>query len=247
MPRYRKTELERAVRQSRSYAETLRRLGMCSTGGNWLTLKKWIAEWELSTSHFDAHAASIAGLRREARPLEEILVEGSSYNRGTLKRRLYDSQLKQRVCELCGQGESWQGKPMSLILDHANGVSDDNRIENLRIVCPNCAATLETHCGRRNRRSVEPLECARCGAEFTPKSRGQRYCSRECGQRAPRRAGPRPAERKVQRPPHAQLVVEVRQLGFLGTGRRYGVSDNAIRKWLRQYEREAAAREERAA
>jgi len=40
---------------------------------------------------------------------------------------------------------------MSLILDHINGKRDDHRIENLRILCPNCAATLETHCGRKNR------------------------------------------------------------------------------------------------
>jgi hypothetical protein len=40
---------------------------------------------------------------------------------------------------------------MSLIIDHINGVGDDNRLENLQIVCPNCAATLDTHCGRKNR------------------------------------------------------------------------------------------------
>jgi HNH endonuclease len=40
---------------------------------------------------------------------------------------------------------------MALILDHINGVRDDNRLENLRIVCPHCAATFETHCGRKTR------------------------------------------------------------------------------------------------
>ena len=49
-----------------------------------------------------------------------------------------------RRCELCGQTESWRGRTMALILDHVNGVPTDNRLENLRIVCPNCAATLDT-------------------------------------------------------------------------------------------------------
>lgn len=52
------------------------------------------------------------------------------------------------------------------------------------------------------------------------------------------RGRPVPARRKVDRPPYPHLVREVNALGYLATGRRYGVSDNAIRKWLRQYERE---------
>ena len=76
---------------------------------------------------------------------------GSTYGRQHIKRRLLAEGLKEPRCELCGQGEIWQGKPMSMILDHINGVRDDHRLENLRMVCPNCAATLDTHCGRRNR------------------------------------------------------------------------------------------------
>jgi hypothetical protein len=71
---------------------------------------------------------------------------------------------------------------MSLILDHINGVADDNRLENLRIVCPNCAATLDTHCGR-NTAMVDERTCARCGVDFRAKYGSQRYCSRECGSR----------------------------------------------------------------
>jgi hypothetical protein len=80
-----------------------------------------------------------------------VLVERSSYPRKDVKRRLFAEGLKEPRCELCGQGEIWRGRPMAMILDHINGVRDDHRLQNLRIVCPNCAATLDTHCGRRNR------------------------------------------------------------------------------------------------
>ena len=76
-------------------------------------------------------------------------MEGSSYQRARLKERLFDAGLKERACELCGQGEIWHGRRMSLILDHVNGIADDNRLENLRVVCANCNATLDTHCGKQ--------------------------------------------------------------------------------------------------
>jgi hypothetical protein len=61
---------------------------------------------------------------------------------------LATSGLLDARCKLCGQDERWHGRRMSLVLDHINGVSNDTRLENLRMVCANCAATLDTHCGR---------------------------------------------------------------------------------------------------
>jgi hypothetical protein len=235
--RHSAAEISAAVAASRSWAEALRQLGYCQSGGNWKTLKKRVAELGISTAHFNPYAASREALRSGPKPLEEILVGASTYNRTALKRRLYEAGLKPPRCELCGQDEFWRGKRIALILDHANGVRDDNRLENLRIVCPNCAATLDTHCGRKNREPLLPVDCLRCGRSFVSKNRGQRYCSRECGSRWDRMGLNRPGARKVGRPPHEQLLREVDQLGYLAVGRKYGVSDNAIRKWLREFER----------
>ncbi|MBA3840011.1 MAG: HNH endonuclease, partial [Thermoleophilaceae bacterium] len=80
--------------------------------------------------------------KRKAITLDELLVENSDCSRSYVKKRLFEAGLKEKHCEVCGQDELWHGRTMSLILDHVNGVSDDNRLENLRIVCPNCAATL---------------------------------------------------------------------------------------------------------
>ena len=238
-PRFTEDQLRAAIAAARSWAETLRLLRYRSAGGNWKTLQKYAALWDISTDHFDPYAASVEGLRRSHKrsiPLAEVLVENSTYGRAHVKRRLLDEGLKARRCESCGQGEHWYGRKLALILDHVNGVPNDHRLENLRILCPNCAATLDTHCGRKNRRP--PRQCAFCGSDFRPRYRKQRYCSRDCGQRVAWTN--RKSQRKVERPPYEQLLAEIKATSYRAVGRTYGVTDNTIRKWVRQYRREHA-------
>jgi hypothetical protein len=204
---------------------------MRAAGGNFRTLQKYAGVWKIRTDHFDSDAPRVAG--RDRIPLDEILVENSTHHRGHLKRRLFKEGLKQPHCELCGQGEIWNGRRMSLILDHVNGVWNDNRLENLRIVCPNCNATLDTHCGKLLRKPRERGSCELCGVEFEKKYRLQRFCSRRCGVRRTSAA-----HRRVERPPYERLMREIEETSYLAVGRKYGVSDNAIRKWVRAYERE---------
>lgn len=234
--RFSRQQLEEAIASSRSWSEALRRLGYRPAGGNGATVRKYAARWGISTEHFDPYHSQRGGPGPSRRPLDEILVEGSTYTRSHLKRRLYDAGLKEPICEMCGQDELRRGETMAMILDHINGVHDDNRLENLRMVCPNCAATLHTHCGRKNLSPRPERSCARCGAAFRPKYAKHRYCSLACGTRWDRRGVPRPSTRKVERPPYEQLLTNVQELGYRATGRMYGVSDNAIRKWLRECE-----------
>jgi hypothetical protein len=245
---YTEEEARTAIAASRSWAESLRALGLCPTGGAWRILKKYVEIWGISTDHFDPRAASMNNLKQRQKPLSEVLVERSTYSRNHLKRRLLAAGLKKPQCEICGLGEVWQSRPMSMILDHINGIRDDHRLENLRMVCPNCAATLDTHCGRRNRIERAMRRCLRCEKTFVPGYATQRYCSRSCGVRwgrsslRGRRAGlrgvPAPHARKAERPPYDQLLSEIEATSYLAVGRKYGVSDNAVRKWVRFYERQ---------
>jgi predicted nucleic acid-binding Zn ribbon protein len=242
--KYTEDEARDAIAKSKSWTEALRQLGYCPTGGNPRTLKKYAALWGISTEHFDPYAGLMDRIRPAKIPLEKVLVVDSTYSRSNLKRRLYEEGLKKPRCEMCGQGELWQGRHMSMILDHKNGVRNDNRLENLRMVCPNCAATLDTHCGRAAEGQPPLRHCAGCGEMFRANYRKQRYCSRRCGTRASSAAGDRqrgvscPEIRKVDRPPYEQLMEEIEATSYLAVGRKYGVSDNAVRKWVRWYERQ---------
>src|SRR4051794_9052885 len=147
---------------------------MRAAGGNHRTIRRYAEEvWRIPVDHFDPDAVRRAALARAPIPLEDVLVERSGYPRGLLKERLFGEGLKDRRCELCGQGELWHGRRMALILDHVNGVHDDNRLENLRVVCANCNATLETHCGRNGRLPASERECPGCGSPFLPRNAGQ--------------------------------------------------------------------------
>jgi hypothetical protein len=156
-PPFSEAELREAVAGATCWADTLRLLGYEVKGANHRTVQRWAVRWNIPTGHFDPNIARRRSSKARATPLEQALVENSSYPRGALKERLFASGLKQRACEMCGQDELWEGHRMSLVLDHINGISNDHRFENLRIVCPNCAATLETHCSR----NLPPSESAR--------------------------------------------------------------------------------------
>lgn len=89
--------------------------------------------------------------RNSSRKLDdkEVFVEGSSYPRHRLKER-YLKKVKHECVE-CGLGSTWQGKKITLQLDHINGVSDDHRMENLRLLCPNCHSQTKTYAAKNRK------------------------------------------------------------------------------------------------
>jgi hypothetical protein len=236
---YHKDFLEKIVKESNNIGVVLEKLNLRKAGGNYKVIHKYIKEYNLDISHFIKGEFKIGSNPKNKLDLNNILIENSTYNRTSLKKRLYDEGLLKRECCLCGQGEDWNGMKISLILDHINGVHNDNRIENLRIVCPNCNAGLETFAGRNNKlehkeKSVKKIK----KKENNLKVDNKHIDSCECGNLKLKNSKTcencfHTNRRKVERPSVDQLLKEVEEVGYSATGRKYGVSDNAIRKWIK--------------
>lgn len=219
-------ELEVIVKKSVSLSEILGYFGLRNIGGNYKCLKSRLVEEHIDYSHIPLGQNSNRGrnVRKTAVSLESVLVEHSNYNRSYLKKRLIREGIIVEKCSICGLPPVWNGKKIVLIMDHINGMNDDNRIENLRLVCPNCNSQLETFAGRN---FAKKRYCKGCGNRVFG---GRRCCSKECVLVVKRRS--KLLRRKAARPTIECLEEEIRRLGYSATGRKYGVSDNAIRKWL---------------
>ncbi|MET9865662.1 HNH endonuclease [Streptomyces sp. NPDC006386] len=148
-------ELRVAVAESVSLAGTLRRLGRTGSGAQRAQLRQWIAEDRLSTEHFLGQAHQRGKPRpTSARRPQDILVKHDGKRRTrtvVLRRALHEVGLPEE-CADCGIGPEWLGKPMTLEVDHINGDWSDDRLENLRLLCPNCHAVTNTWCRGGQRR-----------------------------------------------------------------------------------------------
>lgn len=214
-----KDNLEKIIKESFSKVEVFEKINLRNVGSNYKTLNKYIELYEIDISHFHNNFHKMK-MRNQFNtiPMCDILVENSTYSRTHLKKRLYDEGYLKPICCLCGQNEYWNGMKIALILDHINGIPDDNRICNLRIVCPNCNAGLETFAGRNNRGSGRKYFCE-CG---NTKGKHALNCVECCIMK----------RRTVPRPEIDILWLEVNENDFSATARKYNVSDNSIRKWL---------------
>lgn len=150
-------QLIKSVDESTSYRQVIAKLGLVPTGGNYEQIKKYIAEFNLPINHFRGKAWS-KGLQISKEPiysLKEILVKNSNFQSFKLKKRLFKEGIKSVECELCHWSKKSSDGRIPLELDHINGDRHDNRIENLRVLCPNCHSMQPTHRGL-NRRKKSP-------------------------------------------------------------------------------------------
>jgi hypothetical protein len=158
--RYTDEQLCEAVSTSTSIRQVLAKLGLVEAGGNYVAIKQQIVRLGLGTEHLTGQ-----GWKRgnnapvvPAAPIESLLRVGVAVQSYKLKRRLFKEGLKELRCERCQQTE-WLGLPIPLELDHLNGDPTDNRLENLRILCPNCHASTNAYRGKKR---------AKCRDETAP-------------------------------------------------------------------------------
>ncbi len=216
-----KNELEKVVSESVSFADIIRHFGFALASGNYKTLRKRLEYDNIDNSHIPQGLGSNRNRKfpERAIPLEEVMVENSTYCRGSLKKRLLKAGILENKCEICGQDEIWNDIKLVMVLDHINGIRNDHRRENLRMLCPNCNSQQPTFAGRKLRKKYN---CKKCGKEMSKTSTLCIKCSNK------------EKLRKVKnRPSKEQLLKEVKKTNYCAIGRKYGVSDNCIRKWLK--------------
>lgn len=143
-------QLKLAAQRSTSNRQVLQKLGLVEAGGNYAQIKKYLKEHSIDTRHFTGPVwnKGMRGLYRSPTvPLEKILMKGVNFQTFQLKKRLFNNKLKMRACELCSWAQMSPDGRIPLELDHINGDRTDNRLENLRILCPNCHSLQPTHRG----------------------------------------------------------------------------------------------------
>ena len=157
MKSWTKEQLIEAVKLSTSTRQVLHRLGLKEAGGNYAQIKKYLTYYNLSFGHFTGKAwnKGMRGIGKPLLPLLKILVPNSSFQSYKLKNRLFAEKLKLPQCEECGWSEKTADGRIPVELDHINGISTDNRLNNLRILCPNCHSLKPTHRGRNKKSLVQ--------------------------------------------------------------------------------------------
>jgi 5-methylcytosine-specific restriction endonuclease McrA len=147
--KYTNEQFANAIAESFSWANVMRLLNL-KGGGAQSNLRVLAERLKLNTSHFTGSGWNV-GLKFHPNPsqsLNVLLVSDSTYtSTARLKERLFKANLKRRKCEWCGL-KNWRKLPAPLELDHINGKRQDNRLENLRILCANCHAQTDTYRGK---------------------------------------------------------------------------------------------------
>ena len=241
-----KEELEELVANSFTYVDVLSKMGYSTGHGqNHKTLKERLEYYNISTQHF----------RRKSRKKwtdETIFCENSEVSQHKLRETFKQKEIMPYQCEVCGLPPFWNNKPLVLTLDHKNGKNKDNRIENLRWICPNCDRQSDTY-GMRNKKKLnkgvvlynvptDETKDKTVSLNITMKERSHYYCI-DCGKEISKSSircleCAAISRRIIQRPSKEELhnFLINHNGNFMAVGRVYNVTDNTVRKWCKEYE-----------
>lgn len=216
-----KEEMQRLLNDSSSFVEVLNTLGLDAYSGNHRTLKERIKLDNLNIKKLEekrkekTKSCSV----KKGIPLAEIMVENSKYyNSKGLKIKLLKEKLLEYVCEKCGNKGIWMREKITLQLEHKNGNNRDNRLENLCFLCPNCHSQTKTYAGRNSMKKSRV--CINC--KSLTKGKGKICVT--CVYKS------QPKKFSITK---QELEDLIKKYPFTTIGKKFGVSDNAIRKRCR--------------
>jgi len=213
-------DIKKVIQDSRCVHQVLLKLGKNTTGSCYRWFRDFVKDNNVDTSHFMSKSEYAKHLYKDGvlHKLDDsdIFCKDSKAPRATLRKRVISENLIEYKCIKCGNKGSWKKKRITLILDHIDGDRTNNVLSNLRFLCPNCNATLETHClGHIRLKNKKDKVDKRKFPNINLDSKKHL--------------------RKVERPKLEILQKQVEEFGYRGTGKIYGVSDNCIKKWINLY------------
>ena len=215
-----KASLQKAIDSSCSLWEALKTIGVKTTTQHYYAvIRQRIITENLSVVQMQKNNEKRHPIHHKRLRLDDILCEGSKVNNQSLKKKLITAGLKDDVCEKCGVESRWQNEHLVQQIDHINGDSCDNRIDN-------CHSQTPTFAGKNQKKQklrVKTYCCSDCGTSI---HRGSQRCDK-CARNA------RPKKLSVSRR-DLHALVHVQKMPFTRIGKMYEVSDNAIRKRCRK-------------
>lgn len=243
MEKYTKENLENAVKNSVSVTGVLRYLKIKLAGGSHKHISERIKQFKINTNHFTGKiwnkGKPLLILRRKP---EEVLVNdrfnGRKDRTNLLRRAMIESGFIQR-CNRC-KTESWMEQPLVLTIHHKNGNNVDNRKDNLEFLCPNCHSQTENFVGKNRKKKETKIKESRiksknqnlicaCGNTKSSKSRQCKRCD------VATRFNDNTKKKFVISKEELSKLILIDKIPFTTLGKRFNVSDNAIRKRARKF------------
>jgi hypothetical protein len=238
-------EFKEIVSNGVSWTDIVRACGYRNIG-NRKTVQKRITQLNLDITHL--YIPGTQGRVNKSHTDDDVFCENSTVGTNCLRQRIKKKLQWEHKCNVCGI-EEWQGQYLNLDVDHINGTNNDNRVENLRYICPNCHSQTDTFRGKnikfltklttKNNTVIwtyEPKKkivypCIDCnndvyGTSMRCKKCAHKYMQTEEYQQKNRKVSDRPSLNELEK--------LLKTMSFVSVGKKYGVADNTIRKWIRQ-------------
>jgi len=216
-------QLKKAVKDANSYRQILKNLGLSESGGSYTNIKKHVERLNLSTDHFTKSGRP----SKEIRTTEDYLNNKYDISSNRLRLKLLKEGYFEHKCYNCGR-KKWLGMPVPIELEHIDGDSTNNSLDNLTILCLNCHGLTETWRGRKLKK--EPKKCSVCSTEI---SRRAKMC-KPCRGKNPGEYQQRKVITKINWPDNKTLRLMVDSSSISDTARRLGVSPTAVSNKLKK-------------
>lgn len=220
-------EINFLIKEVKSFRQLMLRLGYSTNGsGDYVYVKQQLDYKGIDYSELLQRVAVYGnivsldenGKMKRKYSNEEVFIENSVLDRASVKKRIIDEKLIPYICNDCGITNEWNGKKLVLQLEHKNGKGDDNRLENLCFLCPNCHSQTATYTSKK----IKKYNYCKCGKIIFKTSKSCNDC----------------ADKRVKiknRPTLETLIQEIKEFGYHQLSKKYDVSDNTIRKWVKRY------------